>query len=395
MPAGWKDWVRHTRHTAGAGAALRVAQVQHLAGGPPVQRLLLVSDGREYTSEQQFAPLWRHAGTLRRSLGLVSAHVALDRGAALPAAALRRFDWVGLKLSWRTDPRLAVRTVRHFAGALQGSSTRLLYFDGDDDLCVQWPGVLEQVTAYIKKQVFADPADYARTWIGKSNLTDYVARHHAWSFAADAMAITAPLSAAATARILPGWNIACDDRIARLLAPAAAPPAAGRTIDVLTRCHVGTDTWIHPLREPALAAIARLAPAWQVLAPHVRVSQQQYNRELANARLCISPFGYGELCWRDFEAIASGCLLVKPDTSHLHTFPDLFRPGETCVPVRWDFADLEARCLPYLQDETARQRMVALARQRLLAACSAQSFTARLSRVLDMARQLPPPVAVD
>jgi len=29
----------------------------------------------------------------------------------------------------------------------------------------------------------------------------------------------------------------------------------------------------------------------------------------SGSKICISPFGYGEICWRDFEAIIFGCLL--------------------------------------------------------------------------------------
>ena len=42
---------------------------------------------------------------------------------------------------------------------------------------------------------------------------------------------------------------------------------------------------------------------------------------MRHSRICISPFGYGEICWRDFEAILCGCLVVKPDMSHVETNP--------------------------------------------------------------------------
>jgi len=56
--------------------------------------------------------------------------------------------------------------------------------------------------------------------------------------------------------------------------------------------------------------------------------------------LCLSPFGYGEVCWRDYEAVLSGALLIKPDISHIETAPDIFRAHETYIPVAWDFSDL-------------------------------------------------------
>ena len=52
-------------------------------------------------------------------------------------------------------------------------------------------------------------------------------------------------------------------------------------------------------------------------------------RELAQCGICFSPFGYGEVCWRDDEAVYSGALLINPGMSHMVTEPDVFVPGET------------------------------------------------------------------
>ena len=84
------------------------------------------------------------------------------------------------------------------------------------------------------------------------------------------------------------------------------------------------------------------------------------------SRICVSPFGFGEICWRDFEAILFGCLLVKPDMGHVRTQPNVFVPGLTYVPVRWDYADLEEVCAAYLADEPRRLSVTSAARRTLL-----------------------------
>ena len=78
---------------------------------------------------------------------------------------------------------------------------------------------------------------------------------------------------------------------------------------------------------------------------------------MRRARICVSPLGYGEVCWRDFEAVIFGCLLIKPDMSHLRSSPNIFVPGETYVPVRWDYADLAEKCTYYLEREMERARI--------------------------------------
>jgi Glycosyl transferases group 1 len=66
-----------------------------------------------------------------------------------------------------------------------------------------------------------------------------------------------------------------------------------------------------------------------------------YVRELRSSKTCFSPFGYGEICWRDIEAFAYGAVLIKPDMSHLETCPDIYVPGVTYLPVNWDFSNLQ------------------------------------------------------
>lgn len=71
------------------------------------------------------------------------------------------------------------------------------------------------------------------------------------------------------------------------------------------------------------------------------VSRRLYLRDIKKSKVVVSPFGYGEPCYRDMEAFICGSILVKPSMQHLETFPDVYKPNETYVPVRWDFADLE------------------------------------------------------
>jgi hypothetical protein len=86
-------------------------------------------------------------------------------------------------------------------------------------------------------------------------------------------------------------------------------------------------------------------------------SQREYNREVANSKIVLSPFGWGELCLRDFEAVIGGALLLKPDMSHLETWPDVFVSGETYAPFSWEAEDLVETAERYLSDETDRGRI--------------------------------------
>lgn len=66
-------------------------------------------------------------------------------------------------------------------------------------------------------------------------------------------------------------------------------------------------------------------------------------KELEDSKAVISPFGHGEICYRDFETIISGAMLLKPDMQHLCTWPQIVEDGKTCVAFKWDFSDLEEK----------------------------------------------------
>lgn len=343
-----------------------------------VTRLCVISDDQVYTSEQQLAPLDTHRSALRTELGVVFGRTLVRDALGMSPSELGRFDALLLKLSYRTPAAEALRLVRTLRERA-GTRVRLVYLDGDDDLCVQWPELLEHLDLYVKKQVFRDRTEYERPRVGKTNLTDYVARTFGVSFEHDPIPSSRGVSRQHLHKIIPGWNVALDEKIRAL--HRVAPTLVERDVDVICRASVAPNVWIHPLRAPVAPILERLAPEHRVLTPAARVSQDAYYREMRRSRICVSPFGYGELCWRDFEAILSGCLLVKPDVGHLETEPDVFLPLETYVPVRWDFADLEEVLRHYLAHPEERERICRRARS-VLDDYEHGGFVRTLARVL-------------
>jgi hypothetical protein len=87
------------------------------------------------------------------------------------------------------------------------------------------------------------------------------------------------------------------------------------------------------------------------------VSQNQYYQELWDSKITLSPFGWGEVCFRDFEAIIAGSLLLKPDMAHVKTWPDVYIPWETYVPVNWDGTDIIEKTETCLANDRERSRI--------------------------------------
>ena len=70
-------------------------------------------------------------------------------------------------------------------------------------------------------------------------------------------------------------------------------------------------------------------------------SAPQYLTALMNTKIVLSPWGHGEACYRDFEALFCGCILLKPDSSFVNCWPDIYQNNKTYIPCKADFSDLQ------------------------------------------------------
>lgn len=84
---------------------------------------------------------------------------------------------------------------------------------------------------------------------------------------------------------------------------------------------------------------------------------RRYFKDMLSCKYVLSPFGNGELCFRDFEAVVSKSLLLKPDMSHIETFPDIYKPYVTYVPLKWDLSDLDSQ-LNYYDKNTVKYNSI-------------------------------------
>ena len=67
-----------------------------------------------------------------------------------------------------------------------------------------------------------------------------------------------------------------------------------------------------------------------------KIKPAAYNKEIKKVAAVLSPFGWGEICFRDFEAIINKSLLIKPNMDHIETWPDVYKNSKTYVPIDWD-----------------------------------------------------------
>ncbi|MHC4811440.1 MAG: glycosyltransferase family protein [Planctomycetota bacterium] len=243
-------------------------------------------------------------------------------------------DW------WEPCDRIA-----EFIDRVREASPHSAYvlMDGADQAVSRHLPLIEHVDVYAKGQILADPAEYATDHLGGSPFTDFIARSlgidlEGWHFGAR-------VDGAVAARMHLSWNIGTLRRGSHLAAAMARMPGRSRRpIGLHLRIGRGGEGWYERLRDWSTSTAAAAAAATGVRTTETApITRRRYLAELAASRIVFSPFGWGELCFRDFEAASFGAVLLKPDVGHLRTRPNIFEPMRTYVPVRWDLADLGER----------------------------------------------------
>ena len=71
-----------------------------------------------------------------------------------------------------------------------------------------------------------------------------------------------------------------------------------------------------------------------------KLPYQEYIQTLYDSKVSISPYGMGELCFRDFECMQFGTIIIKPSMSTIETIPNIYEEGETYVSCEYDWSDL-------------------------------------------------------
>lgn len=77
--------------------------------------------------------------------------------------------------------------------------------------------------------------------------------------------------------------------------------------------------------------------------------KSEWLKELGKTKICVCPWGFGEMCYRDYEAMLSGCIVVKPNTDFVETWPNIYKAHKTYIPCREDFEDLQDICADVLR----------------------------------------------
>jgi len=144
------------------------------------------------------------------------------------------------------------------------------------------------------------------------------------------------------------------------------PRLKERAIHVSYRVGMWTKSpTIHWWRQRTLEELQTFSKTHPEFSIHLngKLSMDDYFRELQQTLVTPSPFGMGEICYRDFEAFLCGSLLLKPSMEHMETWPNLFIDGETYIAHKWDYSDFQEK-LYHIVSHPAQYEAIAIEGQR-------------------------------
>jgi hypothetical protein len=214
------------------------------------------------------------------------------------------------------------------------------------------------VDGYIKKHMLKDRGYYCRPTLGDTNLEEYYG--DLYGIERPIVDWQVPAGFADKVIIGPGFFTA-PHFLKSFLTPIETQQ--NRPIDLHARFATSGSPWYSAMRGHAQHVVDSLSGL--NVATGAGLPAAQYWRELRSSKACFSPFGYGEVCWRDIEAMLTGTVLLKPDMGHLDIEPAVFIPGETYIPIRWDFADLAEKAALVAKDEALREHITRTAYQNI------------------------------
>lgn len=250
------------------------------------------------------------------------------------------------KTGWGKDFDTTLQKIKSL-----GAQTKILWCDQGDSSGTFLGQVVPYVHRYLKAQIIKDKTEYMRSHYASRIYTDYY--HKKYEIIDKDPYIDHPVKNAQDLdKIGVSWNSGFMNygligpylMRAREIFPlnallhfarAQKNAAEHRSLDVT--CRMG----ISYARDTVRYQRLKIRDALSQYVPTDKLSRSAYFKEMENSKICVSPFGLGEITLKDFECFLSGSLLLKPDMSHMDTWPNFFESKQTCLFHDWDLKDLQ------------------------------------------------------
>lgn len=243
--------------------------------------------------------------------------------------------------------------------------TRVVYCDTTDSTGSLQVELLPHIHVYAKSQLLKDKTQYSEIHYAERLFADYY--HREFGFTDASPSYSTPVADPEQLKKLRlSWNSGFGDHsfmgpftglimrrfnlrsLARFGAPIATA-TANRVSDI--SCRFGNNYF----RKSVGAQRTLLSKT--IGASTSKLGRRDYLNEMKRSKIVLSPFGLGEITLKDFETFLCGALLLKPNMSHMETWPNFYIPDVTIKTHNWKLEGLKDLISYLLANDGERQEI--------------------------------------
>ena len=227
----------------------------------------------------------------------------------------------------------------------------MIYYDTSDSTSLLNPNVINHIDKYCKGQILKDKTEYKKKFYGNRIFTDFCNKNY--NIVDNNISYSVPIKTQKEIeKIDIFWNSSISNYsilgkvmnecynyfpIKQMLFPPQKKINKTKDREIFFRMNMKysrmTVQWHREQAEKKLNLNKECS----------RINIFQYFNELSRSKVSISPFGWGEINYRDFETFLCGSLLIKPKMNHLKTWPNFYRDGTDLITYDWSCNDLHKK----------------------------------------------------
>ena len=263
-----------------------------------------------------------------------------------------------------------------FLKNLKKKSNKLVWLDCSDSTGTCVFDVLPFVDIYLKKQILKNKNLYCKKLLGQRLYTNYYSLKYGLAVPENESNSSFVEDCSLLKKIDVSWNISLWNnivggkmlRIKKFLSLDSVSIKQKhlsfdeRTLNVFFNGSCPTNESSITYQRKRIFEISDSYCSDYFSANPILLSRKEYKKCMKSARYALSPFGWGEICNRDFEAFLYGSCLLKPSVEHIETFPNVYIRGVTYIPFRWDFSDFKDK-VDYLLSPQNKEKKELIAKK--------------------------------
>ncbi|MFW9898242.1 MAG: hypothetical protein ACFFDO_03160 [Candidatus Thorarchaeota archaeon] len=238
----------------------------------------------------------------------------------------------------------------------------LIYFDNGDGTGHTQFEVLPYVDRYLKKQILKDRSLYLQFLYKKRLFTDFYKKKYNLKPEGTTTKLH-PINSKYEHKVGLSWNFAYRDYrpsneinkifygFYRIPYLKYSTPSKNRKLLFSANYSIKTGSNLIDFQRKELFKFLKRNYKMNQNISIGRIPKKIYLKTQKNSKAIFSPYGWGELCYRDFEVFISGAALLKPDMDHLETWPNLYKKYKTYIPISWEIEEWDTQIPKILTDE--------------------------------------------